>query len=233
MVFRETGLLVLGERNEPYFKDVVSSFQANPGAKYSLYSPEELTKKYPNLTMGPKTWGCFDPVAGVLMADKCLKHVWKSYQKLGGVLIDNHPVKEIKPFGDKVKIDMLDGSCFIGKSCVICAGPWTNQMLAPLDWQLPLSPIKIPVFYYKAQGHIPHTFIFEDGDSHIWGLPELEYKGLVKICRHTGPSIDPDHRDVVNVNPDKERLRDFISKCFPKVEPFPSIEESCIYTVSN
>ena len=44
-----------------------------------------------------------------------------------------------------------------------------------------MKPIKIPVFYYKAKQHIPHTFIFEEKDTHIWGLPELEYPGLAKV----------------------------------------------------
>ena len=51
------------------------------------------------------------------------------------------------------------------------------------SWNLPLKPIKIPVFYYKANQHIPHTFIFEQDDTHIWGLPEFEYPGLVKVFK--------------------------------------------------
>ena len=45
-----------------------------------------------------------------------------------------------------------------------------------------MNPIKIPVFYYKANGHIPNTFIFEESpEMDVWGLPELEYPGLVKV----------------------------------------------------
>ena len=46
-----------------------------------------------------------------------------------------------------------------------------------------MNPIKIPVFYWKANGHIPHTFIYDDDElgTHVWGIPELEYKGLVKV----------------------------------------------------
>ena len=60
-------------------------------------------------------------------------------------------------------------------------------IIISFSWKLPLNPIKIPVFYYKANGHIPHTFIFDvckdqiTKDDHIWGLPELEYPGLVKV----------------------------------------------------
>ena len=46
--------------------------------EYELYNPEEMAKRYSNLTMGADIWGCYDPSGGVLMADKCLKSVWVS-----------------------------------------------------------------------------------------------------------------------------------------------------------
>ena len=50
------------------------------------------------------------------------------------------------------------------------------------SWNLPLKPIKIPVFYFKANGHIPHTFYYIKDDAHdVWGSPEFEYAGLVKV----------------------------------------------------
>ena len=60
-------------------------------------------------------------------------------------------------------------------------GLWPTMFFCICSWSLPLKPIKIPVFYYKAKQHIPHTFIFEQDDTHIWGLPELEYPGLAKV----------------------------------------------------
>ena len=73
--YRETGLLVFGKRDQSYFKEVIESFNVNK-IEFKLYNPEEIRKKYANLTMGPDVWGCYDPAAGVLMADKCLKTVW-------------------------------------------------------------------------------------------------------------------------------------------------------------
>ena len=35
-----------------------------------------------------------DPVAGVLMANKALKIVWQTFQREGGQIIDNNPVKK-------------------------------------------------------------------------------------------------------------------------------------------
>ena len=98
--------------------------------------------------------------------------------------MDNCPVKKIlADSSDEVRLILSDDRTVVTKYLVICAGAWTNRLLDPIGWKLPLQPIKIPVFYYKADGHIPHTFIYEDDDraSHIWGLPELEYPGLVKV----------------------------------------------------
>ena len=54
----------------------------------------------------------------------------------------------------------------------------------------------------------------------------------LQICLDTGPEVDPDHRDVVDISLEKKTLYNFISRKFLKVDPEPSIEESCIYTVS-
>ena len=71
-------MLVFGERDQPYFKGVVESFNKN-NMEYELYNPEEMAKRYSNLTMGADIWGCYDPSGGVLMADKCLKSVWVNF----------------------------------------------------------------------------------------------------------------------------------------------------------
>jgi len=185
------------------------------------------------IDMGPNIWGCYDPAAGIIHADKALKLIWDNFQKYGGKIRDNCQLKEIIPEGpERIKLILQDGTQLNSKSIVICAGPWTSRILKPLGWDLPLKPIKISVFYFKSGGHIPHNFYFENESIKIWGMAQLEYKGLNKICLDTGPEVDPDQRDAVDISFEKETLRKFISKKFLKVDPEPSIEESCIYTVS-
>ena len=46
---------------------------------------------------------------------------------------------------------------------------------------MPLTPIKISVFYYKHDGHIPQNFYYSDDIDEIWGLGENEYPGLTKV----------------------------------------------------
>ena len=67
---------------------------------------------------------------------------------------------------------------------VLCPGPWASELLAKIGLRLPLIPWKIPVYYWRASQFLPHTFIYDCGtarEGHVWGLPEQEYPGLVKV----------------------------------------------------
>ena len=47
---------------------------------------------------------------------------------------------------------------------------------------MPLTPMKISVFYFKKNdGHHEHNFYYDDDLDEIWGLGELEYPGMVKV----------------------------------------------------
>ena len=75
LFYRQTGLLTLGEIDESYFSKVLQSFRQNPDVDYELYSPDQMSKKFPNLTMGPTIWGMYDPIAGTVFEN----HTQKSH----------------------------------------------------------------------------------------------------------------------------------------------------------
>ncbi|XP_075760651.1 peroxisomal sarcosine oxidase isoform X4 [Pelodiscus sinensis] len=60
-----------------------------------------------------------------------------AFRRCGGALRDGHKVTDIKP-GVVVTVT-TSGGVYRAKSLVITAGPWTNQLLAPLGLQLPLQ----------------------------------------------------------------------------------------------
>jgi len=237
-LIKETGLLCFSDDPENKFlNQIIKSFEKNPGAKNEVYSGEELSKNYPYIRLGSKGVGCYDPSGGVLMADKALKCLQELIVRYGGVIHDGDGVEDIKHDKDKVHILTSSGKRFVAKSCVICAGPWSGPLLKKLGYTVPLQPIKIPVYYWKSDDFLPHTWIYEGYLNpgygvHFWGLPSLEYPGLVKICPHHGPDIDPDTRDKPSTDDIKQELANFIRTMFPTVEPVVSVEESCIYTLS-
>ena len=44
---------------------------------------------------------------------------------------------------------------------IIFVGPWSGPLLKKLGYTVPLQPIKIPVYYWKADHFLPHTWIYE------------------------------------------------------------------------
>jgi len=169
------------------------------------------------------------------MADKALKCVQALCLELGVDLHDGEGVEHIDYDQNSVTINSTLKKSYKAESCVITAGPWAGPLLSKLGYHLPLQPIKIPVYYWRASDNfLPHTWIYEDEAKGVdfWGLPSLEYPGFAKICSHRGPSIQPDERDLVDTSYIKKQLTDFVRTTFPGVTPEVGIEESCIYTVT-
>ena len=48
--------------------------KSKPKKYLPLNDPTGMSRTFPNLTMGSDIWGCYDPAAGVLMADKVAAH---------------------------------------------------------------------------------------------------------------------------------------------------------------
>ena len=80
-----------------------------------------------------------------------------------------------------MKVYGNEGQEFSAKSVVLCPGPWAAELLAKVGVKLPLQPVKIPVYYWKSNEFLPHTWIYEKDGRHVWGLPPLEYDGLAKV----------------------------------------------------
>ena len=55
----------------------------------------------------------------------------------------------------------------------------------------------------------------------------------MQICSHVGVPSDPDERNKIDTESIKRSVSQFIEENLPGVETEPSIEEVCMYTVSN
>ncbi|KAL7631879.1 UNVERIFIED_CONTAM: hypothetical protein RMT77_017819 [Armadillidium vulgare] len=177
--------------------------------------------------------------AGVLMASKCLIALQKQFVELGGQILDEFPINQILvEEGGKICVEGQVGNVR-GKYLVICAGPWSSNVLQRIGIHLPLKSLIVKAHYWSVKGENfkPFNFIYymgEDG-QHVGGLPAIEYPGMVKICLHDGVERDPEKRDESTdskFEEIEEFLSDFVKANFPCIEPKPVIKESCMYTMS-
>jgi len=66
----------MGDDSNSFVDDVLESFRRTPNSEFEELSPDELKRRYPCLNMGDNVKACYDPQAGVIMADKALKVLW-------------------------------------------------------------------------------------------------------------------------------------------------------------
>ncbi|GFO32704.1 peroxisomal sarcosine oxidase [Plakobranchus ocellatus] len=236
-IFRQVGYLAIGAIGGEFLKENIHCMTVN-NAPYTLLQPQDFRRKYPMLRFADDIGGLLDPDGGVLMADKILLAMRKSFLSHGGTLRDGERLEQIVP-GETIEVQTNKGR-HRGKSLILCCGPWTNQVLAPLNLRLPLKPQRISVCYWREResgSHSPQklpTFLDDrccDGHC-IYGIPSLEYPGHVKLCLHYGPEIDAELRDVPNTDYVLRLLKDYVRDKFPGLEYEPSIVESCVYTLT-
>uniref|UniRef100_A0A1I8IG67 Sarcosine oxidasee (formaldehyde-forming) n=2 Tax=Macrostomum lignano TaxID=282301 RepID=A0A1I8IG67_9PLAT len=192
-------------------------------------------------------------LSGQSLASRCLQALRSRVAQLGGRLRDCVRVTAIEPQPDGSVRLRLSGSGtaaaasaeeLTADSVVLAAGAWAGQLLSGLGLELPLRPIGVTAMYWRLRRgegaaetgdfgpeKFP-TFDYQDKDFHVYGLPELEYPGM--ICMHDGPDLDPDIRETREQREPYylPELTDFVRRWFPHLVPEPAVTEKCIYTLT-
>ncbi|XP_060077610.1 peroxisomal sarcosine oxidase-like [Ylistrum balloti] len=236
ILFRQTGLLCIGQKGVNYLDDTADCLQRHK-TPFRRLNDAELRETYPMLSYPPEIGGAvIDYSGGLLLSGRALAAVQNQYRKLGGLIHDGEKMVEVIP-GEVIMVKTEAGQ-YRAKAVVLCVGPWANNVLTKLGIAVPLQAQKIRVCYWKEK--TPGTFssrqfpVFSQinaiGPHLVYAVPSEEYPGLVKVCLHYGPSIDPNVRDKIDDSWVVEALQKYILEHIPGLEPFPAITESCIYT---
>ncbi|NXV40865.1 SOX oxidase, partial [Uria aalge] len=235
-LYRQTGLVALGPAGDPELEGCRRSL----GADHVL-DATELAQRFPGLRLHTGEVAMWDGTGGVLFADRALRAVQDVFRRYGGTLRDGEKVLRVEP-GAMLTITTTAG-VYRAPRLIIAAGAWTGAIVAPLGLHLPLQPLRIDVCYWKEKepgspgtGRSCPCFMalgLNQAPHGVYGLPALEYPGLVKVCYHHGSPVDPEERDRVppgTPRPDVALLSSFISSYLPGLEPRPAVVETCLYT---
>lgn len=232
-LFKRTGVLVLDKTPYVEFnKNCKSVLEC--GGQYEEISQEELQRRYPGVMKLPNDYRFYvENDSGTLCADRVLSSLRKQIKEHGGQIQDEVKVEHIFP-GEIVTLKTNKGT-FKTEHLIITAGTWTTDLLKPLGINLPLQVERITVCYWKEKvpGSTVNMPVFLDLALECYGLPSYEYKGLMKVCAHSGSYIThPDQRDLSIDERDLNFICRYIKDYLPGLEDKPSIVESCMYTVT-
>ncbi|KAM9615769.1 peroxisomal sarcosine oxidase isoform 2-T2 [Morphnus guianensis] len=238
-LYRRTGLVVLGPAGNPELEGCRRSLRAG-----EVLDATALAQRFPGLRLHAGEVAVWDGTGGVLFADRALQAVQDVFRRHGGTLRDGEKVLRIDP-GAMLTVTTT-ARAYRAPRLIIAAGAWTGALVAPLGLHLPLQPLRIDVCYWREKeprspstGRAGPCFMalgLRRAPHGIYGLPALEYPGLVKVCYHHGSPTDPEERDGVPLgapHPDIALLSSFISNYLPGLETRPAVVETCLYTVRS
>jgi sarcosine oxidase/L-pipecolate oxidase len=247
-LFKKTGLLLVGAVDGHEIGAVEASMGEHK-LPFTRLNHQEIRQRFPTLKFDEHWEGLYDPEAGLLKADRCLRAFQDQLVKRGGVFHDGDEVIDFKASADGVKIRTASGVEFSAKGAAVCAGTWAKSFLdAHLGLKLPLQPRVVKSCYWKvekkglyAAGNFPCVLTNydsrksdkEDQMAEYYGVPSDEYTDLFKFCSHTGVDIDhPDQRDSVDASLYVRKPAEFLANHFQHVQTKPAIVEICLYTVT-
>jgi monomeric sarcosine oxidase len=206
------------------FRDVM----AGCGAGAELLSPEDRAERYPWLAVGSAA-ALFVPDLGVIAADASLRALRDLCAQLGVDVREQTVVEAIERSSDGVNIVTSSGS-LRGRSAVVAAGAWANDLLGSLGAPIPLRVSREQVHYFRATERI---LPFVHGEGHfIYAVPPLD-GDLVKVAEHgTGPQTSADGRDFELEPGAAGRIEAYVRRTLPTLEPERIGFETCLYATT-
>lgn len=185
-LFVQTGLLNFGPEDDPYLKlhmDVLKKRHFPT----SFLTAGEVKTHYPMIRFPPEWGATWDPSGGILLATQCLVALEARFRALGGC-IAHEKVTQVssEQQGALVLSELPEGQIRRRKfrKVIVCAGPWTAQLLPQLSSHL--KTVVIPVTYFReisptnSEANTTTTFLSAPTSSTPTADPQLSTLPLDK-----------------------------------------------------
>ncbi|RLN44716.1 hypothetical protein BBO99_00003241 [Phytophthora kernoviae] len=211
---------------------------------FEVLTGAQVNKRFPGFSLDDNSHAVWNPTAGVLDPTLAMATMHRLAKEMGTEIRERCPVKNV--FGEQQTdgstlaiVVLADGTSVRGHQCIVTAGPWTDKVLGESRLvKGKLQPIATFGTYWKCKQELytPDKFpvFIKYGHPMVYGLPMMNPHEGVKICRHDGPSIDPDTRKgVTQPATELQDLQSFVAKNFSNVDSsVPNQVDDCMYTMT-
>lgn len=225
-LFQETGVLWLAPEGHAYLEQSLANLKLCQ-VRHEVMGQAELEKRYPQVNFDDVARGVLEPQSGVLMARRAVQCTVDDALRMGAVL----RVAQVLPprgAGKILSIETMAGERISAGSFVFACGPWLGkvfpELLAPR-----IFPTRQEVFFFApppgdwrfAPPALP-TWLFQADE--VYGMPDLESRGL-KLARDThGERVDPDTQSRIVSREGAEWASQYVARRFPVMRNAPIVE---------
>lgn len=219
-LFHQTGVLWLAAEGDTTLNESASILR-DCGIKHEILSLAGLQRHYSQIDLDGVARALFEPESGVLLARRAVARTVESALQCGAQL----KIAQIEPPRGTGRLDSVkttNGESISAGSFVFACGAWLGKVF-PKFLGARIFPTRQEVFFFAtppgdtrfAPPALP-TWLLQPDE--VYGMPDLEGRGL-KIARDThGECVDPDTQSRL-VSPESAKwAREFVARRFPALK---------------
>jgi len=219
-LFHQTGVLWLSREGDERLPESVATLE-RCGIKHEVIERAALEKRYPQVNFDGVERGLLEPDSGVLMARRAVACVAEDVVKRGARL----EIAQIVPPLKKEKlegVETTEGKWISAGQFVFACGPWLGKMFPELLGPR-IFPTRQEVFFFGtppgdrrfAPPDLP-TWLFTMDE--VYGMPDLEGRGLKVALDTHGMRIDPDTQSRMTSPEITDWARRYVARRFPALK---------------
>jgi len=225
-LFHPTGVLWLAGEGDTRLDETMTTLD-RCGIRYAKLDRAALEKRYPQVNFADVKRGLLEPESGVLMARRSVSAVMEeaSWNKARFEIAQIVTPKGNKPLDH---VETLYGEHFSAGQFVFACGPWLGKVFPELLGSR-IFPTRQEVFFFGcppgdarfAPPALP-TWLFQSDD--VYGMPDLESRGLKFALDVHGERVDPDTQSRLASAAGAEWARNYVGRRFPALANAPIVE---------
>lgn len=233
------GLVIASNAESTFFKNTLAAAEKF-AIPHRILSAAQIREEFPQFNVSDGEVGYYEPGAGFLRPEECIRTQLMLAEKNGAKLHPNEKVESVSDEGGVVKVTTSAGE-YTARNVVLCTGPWIQELIGKeyenlfavvrqvLYWFLPKSSperfalTKCPVFLWELGGD----------KQGLYGFPAIGgiEKG-VKIANHQygTPTTARTMSHEVSETEKKEMYEKFVAPYLPDLSDTCVQAVPCLYT---
>ena len=225
-LFVETGVLWMGATGDARLRDTAATLK-RCGVSFEALDLSTLEKHYPQMALDGIRQAILEPTSGVLMARRAVTAVVKDAVRLGA---EYHWAHALNPreAGRVEHITTNHGGRIVAGEFIFACGPWLGKIF-PDVLRGRIFPSRQEVFFFGIPAgdrrfsppELP-TWLFQE--DLVYGMPDIESRGLKIAFDHHGERIDPDTQSRLVSPGMTAKVREYVARRFPALRDAPIVE---------
>ena len=225
-LFLETGVLWMGGDESARLRETAATLR-RCGVLFEELDRSALEKRYPQIGFEGIQHAIFESRSGVLMARRAVAAVVEDAVRLGA---ENRCAQAMNPreAGRVEHITTSQGDRIVAREFVFACGPWLGKVFPDVLGSR-IFPSRQEVFFFGippgdlrfAPPALP-TWLFQE--DLVYGMPDIESRGLKIAFDHHGEQVDPDTQSRMVSAGMTEKVRTYVARRFPALREAPIVE---------